>query len=168
MKRKSQRGAGRKWLLGAIAIVGIFVVSTCLYIEYLNSLCGALPNQEWYNGDPANGPVKWRGSTMTDEPVWRMIHLQEFADYETRSLTESQRSAMNAGIKRAIANNALRGFVASWGLLQYLAIPLLVILSITGLRYAGRVRAISSLALCLALVTGWRLYALAYFSSLGW
>lgn len=103
-------------LMGVTFVVGLFVVSNCLYIEFLNSQCDSLPNQEWYNGDPSNGPVKWRSSSLTNEQVWREVFLQmEHADYETRILTDSQKSQMAKDIRRAVANNKLRSFTGSWG-----------------------------------------------------
>lgn len=142
----------------------------CLRIEQLNAQCDALPNREWYADDPASGPVKWRQALWTNEAMWREAFLKHAFpdDYATRELTDAQRSEMRRTIDRAKANNTLRDFVGSWGLLQYLAVPSLVGLSVLGLLHRRPWRWVWSVPLAVGLLCGWRMWQLAYFTSLGW
>jgi len=153
-------------------LLSLFSAFVCVWVELLNSECGALPIQERRDGDPANGPVKWRSSIIVDESMWREFVLRseypEYEDHATRPLTEAQRQEMEKTVAKALANNRLRDFVGSAGLLQYLLVPTLLILSVVGLLRAGSTRLAFVFPLIVALICGWRMFHLAYFTSLGW
>ncbi len=159
-------------ILISVALLTLFSTVVCLRVEFLNARCGALPNEEWYNGDPANGPVKWRSSIVTTEARWREAVLAlehpEYEDYATRELTDAQRLEMEKTVASMRANNQLRSLVGSWGLLQYLAVPILLVLSVAALVRRDRSRWLFAVSLVLGLVCGWRVLHLAYFTSLGW
>lgn len=159
----------------AIATLALAVLSAwvCIRIELLNNVCNSLPNQEWYDGDPTQGPVTWRASHLTNEARWRKFVLfqkhPEYTDYETRALTENELQSMNESVAKARANNSLLEFVETMGLLQYAMVPAIMTLSILGLR-RPRLNAkwIFRITLGIAILCAWRMLSLGYFTSLGW
>jgi len=148
----------------------VYVAAVCLRNEQLNARTGSLPNREWYNNDPANEPVEWRQSIITNEARWRDIMLRPTHpdDYATRPLTDAQRTEMQRTIAAAKADNQLHRFVSTFGLTQYFAIPVLIILSIRGLTRPAPHRWAYALPLLIALLCAWRTHHLAYYASLGW
>jgi hypothetical protein len=159
-------------MLIATFAFGAFCIFVCVRIETLNAYCGSLPNHEWRDGTPASGPVTWRDGPNTSEAMWRKFRLArehpEYPDYTTRPLTESERQQMQRDISRGRANNELRDFVSSFGLLQYLAIPALIVFSIIGFTDHTRIRWAFVLPVFAAVLCVWRVFSLAYFPSLEW
>ena len=114
------------------AALAVFI---CARIEWLNYIAGwPLPNREYRNNDPREGTVKWREFLTDRAMIARMKGLSE-------PLTAEQEAAVEKTQRRFIANNTLRTFVGTVGLLQYLVVPCLTYFSIAQLisrRRAGR------------------------------
>jgi hypothetical protein len=129
-------GLGRpviRWAqLGAISILALCVASICVYIETLNAVAGGLlPRRDYRNDDPSQGLVKWRLSPIVNEQQWRLWIARRDPQGRPpdRALIPEEREQMLQALRRGRANNALRNFVGTFGLAQYVLAPLLVILS---------------------------------------
>ena len=149
-------------------ILALGVAFIMLRIEWLNVEAGSkLPSREYRDGDPAEGCVTWRSSILIDEEMWRRSRGPRDADYQplSRPLTPAEQIRMRSDIRQAQANNALRDFVGTAGLLQYLLVPLLVIASAWVFRAKGARYAL--LPLGIAIAAGVLMFYRAYFSSLG-
>ncbi|MEM7013021.1 MAG: hypothetical protein AAF585_16230 [Verrucomicrobiota bacterium] len=130
----------------------------------MNAKCDAMPMDH-----SGGGSSKWR-QTINNEESWLIENLSQKypTDYATRILTEEQHFQMLTDFQVGRAWNKLRDFVGSWGLVQHFAVPILIIISAIALFIKGPGRWFFSLPLIFGLFCGWRMIALAYFSSLGW
>ena len=155
-----------------IIITYIFTLAIsfiCFQIEWLNYQAGGrLPNREYRNGDPEEGVVKWRESLVASEKAWRTFNLRED---KNRKLTTDEQAEMKSAISHGISNNRLRAFVSSFGLLQYLFIPITLILGIRLLiqrqKYRGKIL-LSIPPICIAIACWVIAFYRSYFTSLGW
>lgn len=149
----------------ALALLVAFIA---VRIELLNHAAGSiLPNHEYVNNDPAEGPTKWRQSPFTTEARWRQQYVRDLAGQPTtRPLTPAECLQMGTDVSRGQANNQLRDFVETAGLLQYLLVPLLVATAVLVLR-GDRPRLALPLIM-VALVAAALMFHRAYFTSLGW
>jgi len=163
----------------------IVAVHTCLRIEWLNHRAGGLlPRDIVGTGNP-----KWReGADRAIRAAFhRRISLQEddriLADHgrvtaederaldeNPRPLTEIQQKELQRELDQSHANSALRHWVQTWGLLQYVLAPLAVVLSLVLLIRAPSWRGRLGFSLLGTLSGGAVVLMLyrGYFTSLGW
>lgn len=123
----------RSGKLGVLLALTLCVAFVCARIEILNAAAGGLlPRREYRNSDPSQGLVKWRWCPWTTEERWRLMigPRDEEGRPVQRALTQEEEEQMRKDVRRAKANNALREFVGTSGLAQYILAPLLIILSI--------------------------------------
>ena len=158
----------------ATLVIAAIVAFISVQIEVLNVRAGGpLPNREYYGGDPRRGVVKWRLSPWTNERSWRTAFgpRDEQGKPSDRPLTADEQARMDRDITHALAHNRLRSFVSSAGLLQYVLVPLLAVLSITMMlrkpRSVGQV-VTGAVPLFVAIGAGILMFSRAYFTSLGW
>jgi hypothetical protein len=153
-------------------LLALFVLLVAGEIEHLNIQAGGLlPNQEYRNNDPEQGVVKWRDSPCANERGWRMSCSPSYGIPEDRPLTPAEEAQMRQDIDKAWAGISLRGFVASFGLLQYLLVPLLLVLSIKMILrkpYSVKRYVIGTFSLLIGIGAGILMFSRAYFTSLGW
>ncbi len=154
-------------------LLALFVLLVAGEIEHLNIQAGGLlPNQEYRNNDPEQGVVEWRDSPCTNERSWRMICSPfHYGIPEDRPLTPAEELQMHQDIKKAQANNNLKGVVSSFGLLQYLLVPLLLVLSIKMILrkpYSVKRYVIGIFPLLIGIGAGILMFSRAYCTSLGW
>lgn len=156
--------------LRMLFLVGAAVVlsTTAIRIELLNRIAQCLPNRELRDDGT---PVKWRQSLLTSPERWRnMRGPQENGAPATRPLSADERAQMESDIKRAIANNELRDLVATWGLGQYLLVPLTVIVALSLLvdrRQRAYVHGAALMACGIAVFAAALAWGRGYLSSLG-
>ena len=148
----------------------LLVLLIAVRIEVLNNRAGGmLPNREYRNNDPEQGVVKWRQSIWTDEEMWRRVFLSDENSNE-RPLTPAEQARMEQDIRNARINNELRWFVSSAGLLQYLLVPLVIMLSgkliLRRPRSPGRILQ-GAVPLAVGIGAGILMLYRAYFTSLG-
>lgn len=156
-------------LIIIIYLLTLVISSICLRIEWLNYQAGGrLPNREYRNGNPEEGVVKWRESPFTSERAWRYFMLRENKE---RKLSAKEQIEMEKAVSASVANNKLRGFVSSFGLLQYLFITITLILGIRLLvqrqKYRGKIW-LSIPPICIAIACWMIAFYRCYFTSLGW
>ena len=156
-------------LIITIYLLTLAISSICLRIEWLNYQAGGrLPNREYRNGNPEEGVVKWRQSLITSEKMWRICRMRKD---KNRKLTADEQIEMEKTVSASVANNKLRGFVSSFGLLQYLFIPITLILGIRLLvqrqKYRGKIW-LSIPPICIAIACWMIAFYRSYFTSLGW
>jgi len=143
----------------ALAAVVAFIT---LRIEWLNAESGGrLPNREYFNNDPAQVTVKWRAGPPVVESEWRRRN-----GIDDRPLTVAEQSQLDSESRRERANNSLRDFVGSAGLLQYLLAPALVVASLMTIGAKGVRYGIVPLGVGIA--AGVMMFWRTYFTSLGW
>lgn len=150
-------------------LLTIIVAFICLRIESLNIAAGGrLPNREYRDNDPSEGPVEWRHSAITSEADWRRRNgpKDENLNPVDRPLTPAESARMSADIRREQANNSLLDFVGAAGLLQYILVPLLAVASMLVIYVKGVRYGIASLVV--AVSAGALIFSRAYFTSLGW
>jgi hypothetical protein len=126
--------AGKIALVALYALTGI-AVFICARIEYLNVKSGGvLPRQTVFPDNPYRNP-KWRTAVITDrnESRWRerLRPVDEQGDVLSRPLTRQEELKIDQRIERMRTEGRLKSFVASWGLKQYLLLPVLLIWSFT-------------------------------------
>jgi hypothetical protein len=153
-------------------LLALFVLLVAGEIEHLNIQAGGLlPNQEYRNNDPEQGVVKWRDSPCANERGWRMICGPSYGIPEDHPLTPAEEVKMHQDIKKAQANNNLKGVVSSFGLLQYLLVPLLLVLSIKMILrrpYFVKQAVFEVFPLLIAIGACILMFSRAYCTSLGW
>ena len=146
--------------------IAIFSTHTCLQIEIHNARIGYyLPR----NHDAEWGISKWRSSPITTEFMWRQARIRDGSP-QYRPLTSEEKERMTQDIKHAKLWNELRDWVEGFGLLQYLLIPILIILSIVLIirKTPKVVKILASAFLLIGLINGFFMIYRGYFSSLGW
>ncbi len=154
----------------ALAAIVAFIA---IRIEVLNTQAGGmLPNREYRNSDPKQGVVTWRHSPVINERLWRRFLGPRDANGEpvTRPLTASDKEQMRQDIRRGRANNRLLGFVETAGVLQYLLVPVLFVLSLVLLarrKPSCRGVLVAALPLCVSIAACAFMLYRAYFPSLG-
>src|SRR4051794_13225003 len=101
-------------------ILAACVMFIMLRIEWLNAEAGGvLPNRTHYDNDPSQRVVKWRAMAMSVvESTWRQHN-----GIDDRPLIPTEQAQLDLEIRRQQANNSLRTFVGTIGLLQYLLAP---------------------------------------------
>jgi hypothetical protein len=145
-------------------VLAIVVVFVMVRIEWLNVEAGGrLPSREYRDGNPAEGVVTWRSCSITTETGWR--RFSRIDKPLEQPLTPAERSQMVSDIHKEQSNNALLAFVETAGLLQYILVPMLVVLSLTivglnGWRYGG-------IPLIAGTAAGVVMFYRSYFTSLG-
>ncbi|MCK6474918.1 MAG: hypothetical protein L6R28_24630 [Planctomycetes bacterium] len=149
-------------------LLALFVAFVAIRIEYLNcKVGGILPRSDYRYDNPEAGLPKWRSRLDVTEENWRMMHLRE--EEEGRTLSDAERREMMDDIERSKANNVLRDFVGSFGLLQYPLVLLLVVLSISLLWAKERnLKFLACPCLAVAFYAGSVAIYRGYFTSLGW
>lgn len=151
-------------------LLAAIVLLIAVEIEMLNMEAGGiLPRKEEYrNGDPDQGLVKWRESPCINEQGWRMMRNIP-ADH---LLTEAETARMRREVEKAKAGNYLRGLVGSAGLWQHLLVPLLMLLSVKLLLrsvHSSWLRtALGTVSLLISIGAGVLMLSRAYWTSLGW
>jgi hypothetical protein len=146
-------------------ILAAFSTALCLRIEYMNAEAEYhLPRRDEEGG-------KWRASHAVNEKAWRNVHLREEAEQHlTRPLTPIEHDRMTISVQRARAKNALRAMVGSWGLLQYLLCPLIIMWSfalVTKMEQS-RITHLAWAPLLLAITCAGFTFYRGYITSLGW
>ena len=114
-------------------VTAALAVFIAIRIEMLNSRAGGvLPHREYRNGDPAERVVTWRESPITDEQRWREVRGPRDAEGKpvSRPLTPDEQQQMAWDVARAQAHNTLRSFVETFGMLQCVLAPVLVLMSV--------------------------------------
>jgi hypothetical protein len=152
---------GRLIILHVLAIaVGVIAAR----VEFLNAAAGHyLPRT-----DPRD--VGKRRTTFLDEERWRRLYgpRDESGGPVVRELTAEERRQMRSDIARMDANDRLRDWVRSAGLLQYLLLPALVISTAAAIGAKPTRRRIVGLLPVVAVIVfaSASLWYRAYFSSL--
>ena len=149
-------------ILYLLAFVVAFIAAR---VEYLNAAAGHyLPRN-----DPRD-VGKWR-TTFLNEERWRRLYgpRDTAGAPVVRDLTPDERRQMESDIARMDANDRLRDWVRSAGLLQYLLLPILIMatLAATSARLTRRrILAILPIAAVIVFASA-SLWYRGYFSSLG-
>ncbi len=150
-------------LIYAIAIVVGVIAAR---VEYLNAAAGRyLPRTI------STDAGKWR-TTFLNEERWRRFYgpLDESGEPAARALTAAEQQQMQSDSARISANDRLRDWVGSAGLLQYLLLPALVFITLAAIAARPTRQGVAMLAPVAAVIV----FAFAslwyreYFSSLGW
>lgn len=164
-----QRPGARKWCLWALTLLLANEVTTAVRIERLNhALGGILPNRERRDDGTT---AKWRSDPCVTEAIWIRMQVPRDASGQALSLTNADQIRMRQHIARARANNRLRTIVSTWGLLQYLLVPVTVALAwcvwiLSSGRWTWRLLAIAGWVV--SGLAGVLAFHRAYFTSLGW
>ena len=153
-----------------LMVVSAIIATTAVRIEILNNAAGGmLPSRE---RDERGALVKWRQAPWTSEAKWRELRRPQDADKQpTSPLTADEQSQMSREVHQARASDALRDVVSSWGLLQYMLVPISLVTAFSLLftRRASRsTRLLSGAGLSVALVAGGLMLYRQYYTSLGW
>ena len=117
------------WLAIALALISL---QTAIRIECLNYAAGGyLPRRPESNGIMP----KWRGHVCTTPEQWlaRFGPRDEKGQPVDRPLTVEETGRMHAGIERAKRLNRLRDVVGSWGVVQHLIVPLMMMLAVANI-----------------------------------
>ena len=144
-----------------LALVVLFI---CIQIEILNHAADSyLPRKD---------SGKWRQSPYSSEKIWKDYYIRKKANEAliNRPLTKDERIRMEEDVSRGRANNALLGFVSSFGLKQYFFAPLSFIWSISiAIRHSNKIkRIISSIFIVSNFICTVIMLQRGYFTSLGW
>jgi hypothetical protein len=164
----AKRRGGRAALLCLISAV---VLTTAVRIEMLNRKAGdVLPRRELRDDGAL---ATWREALWTNEMRWRQMlgPRDDKGRPVSRELTKTEQSQMVQDMRRARAKNALRKFVSSWGLAQYVLVPAALALGLSLFAARGErgwVRALGGAGACVAVAAGALLVYRAYCPSLGW
>jgi hypothetical protein len=148
----------------AITLLCLFSIAICAYIEQLNIRCGSiLPNRDVIDG----GSKEWRYSP-TGEQIYRLSVLRQEPASASFSvpLTIQQKEEYQAWRKISMRHNHLHDTVETAGLLQYILVPMGLLLTALRIRNHGW-HWIYSIPIVMFGIAGWRMLALSYFTSLG-
>jgi hypothetical protein len=151
------------WLviLYVLALVVAFIAAR---VEYLNAAAG-----DYLPRTGLQDVGKWR-TAFLDEKRWRLTYgpRDESGAPVGRKLTADERRQMESDIARVNANDRLRDWVRSAGLLQYLLLPALVVATLIALGTRPTLRRIAALAPVVAIIVfaSASLWYRGYFSSL--
>lgn len=170
------RGTFRYWRTPALMmIITAVVASTAIRVEWYNHAVGGfLPRPQPPSME--GNDVKWRttGADMAEkayrvslamerglEPTDEVIATLDLSSAEQQELSETRRQAR--------LNAKFRGLIETMGLIQYLLVPIGLLLSIAACRVSTRWLKITGFA-CLAvnLAAGGLMFYRQYFQSLGW
>ena len=155
--RRERLRAIDAWMPLAIA-----VSLTTVRIEWLNHEAGTyLPRGGFEAGS------RWRvaGSHGQHERSWRHdLHWRDPGS-QSRELTTSEREELDRYVRRNLARDDLRGLIESWGLAQYVLVPLLAAIAI-GLATQAR-PGLGAACGSIAVAAASSMYYRAYYSSLG-
>lgn len=167
MPKQRPRRAHPALMLFMSALVAI----TAVRIEILNTAAGGLLPRQERSGDGDMSP--WRQSLCTTETRWRELcgPRNEGGQPVGRTLTANEQVTMIREIRLNNASNKLRNVVSSWGLLQYVLVPVLLIWSARMIVIRpdpGRRRFIGALGACVATLAGALVLYRQYLQNLGW
>jgi hypothetical protein len=141
-------------------VLAVIALQTLVRIEVLNFRSGSpLPHAATYAG-------KWRTSPIVDETSFRYFNSQFDPALMSRPLSPAERDS----IRENVARNRLRGVVETWGLAQYLIVPLGLVVSLRIVmqrRRALAVRILGGACFTVQLLAGTSALHRGYFSSLG-
>lgn len=156
-----------KLIYFACFALALLVATTCLRIEILNAQLGYYMPRE---NDADWGISRWRKSTAIDEKAWIRMQSRFDSSIENRPLTSQEQEEMRNYIKWAKANNDLRDLVEGLGLLQYLLIPILIVISVILIKRNNpkTYRILAFMSMLLGLISGFLVFYRGYFESLGW
>lgn len=153
--------------VAVLLILLVVMTWTTIRIERLNVKAGGmLPSRELRSD--SGSPVTWREWPVHEQ--WYEDHLDKKDDQGIAvPLSPQDRAQIKADVARAKANNALRSTVMTWGLAQYVIIPvsLGLALSICTRRVPRSYRAIGGLSLGITGLIAALVWYRAYFWSLG-
>ncbi len=156
-------------ILGIIATLSVIGIAGT--IEALNVRAGGIlpKHSEYRNGDPIQGLVRWRYSPFTSEKNWLRFRGPRTPDGTpvSRPLSASERSQMELEIRNARAENNLLRVVSSVGLLQYLLVPTLLVLTLANWPAKSKI-AWATVQLVVAFCGAFLMLYRGYYSSLGW
>lgn len=147
-------------------VLAVMVLFIAMRVEVLNYQAGTVMPR---------GPLdkgKWREDIVTNELMWKQARgpRDDEGNPLPRALTPAEVDRMNSDIAKSRANNQLREWIRSAGLLQYLLLPALIfsVGSIAACIRSKRHAINWSAAILIALFAGGSLLYRGYFSSLGW
>ncbi len=149
---------------GLLVLAGLATI-VCLRIEWLNA-----ENGYYLPRDFTTDPGQWRTSAVTNETPWRERLAARDPTILTQPLTPSEFTEMQTTDRKSNLRDSLQATVDSWGLMQYLLLPFLLIALPFNFRKHNRRGwriAIGCAFIGVIACTVLMLYR-GYFTSLGW
>jgi hypothetical protein len=156
-------------VLGACVLLTLLAVFVCVRIEIYNiQVGGYLPRTDFGEGNP-----KWR--VISGEGMRRMMMSRAKSKAEAAGkpfkptpefLQEVERKAARAEVECHF-----RSFVSSWGLIQYLLLPVVLFMGLligTVEMFTKGTRITGVTCSVVALICGFFMFYRGYFPALGW
>lgn len=144
-------------LLCVALTLALWSFVACIHIEILNARA-----ESWL---PHTGGGKWRSGSP--ELLWRDMNKIPFE--RPLNAIEEQTMRNDQWFIHMVAMSRLHDAVETYGLPQYLAVPLLLLFGFIGLGVEnGKIKWLFIVPLVVAAIAGFRLLALNYIGSLGW
>jgi hypothetical protein len=169
----AHRTVDSRWTVVATVITAALcalVIQTAVRIELGNARVGYyLPRTDEvaYGANP-----KWRYLPYDTESLWRQTRgpRDEAGKPVNRSLTVEETARMHQQIQAAANRNHLRWIVSTWGLLQYPAVLLLLVVARRSYSRAvsSVAKDVAKLGICVAVGAGTLMIYRGYYTSLGW
>jgi hypothetical protein len=154
-----------------VVAIGLSVLTahTAVRIEVCNRRAGKfLPRTD----SLSTGQSKWRNLPWDTNTSWVQFLGPKDADGNpvSRPLTPDERDQMRREVDHATCRNQLRSAVSTWGVIQYPAVLLQLLCSLTlllGALSRGK-KVLGAAGTILAVISAILMFYRGYFSSLGW